>query len=59
MYQQGESIYRLNLRDFIGVIYRWKNSIAATNIFLFLSILSYIAMTKYYNIMRYGLKGIV
>ena len=59
MNQQGESIFRLSLRDFICVIYRWKNSIAATNVFLFLSILSYIAMTEYYNLMRYGLKGIV
>ena len=59
MDQQGESIFGLDLRDFSCVIYRWKNSITATNVFLFLSILSYIAMTEYYNIMRYGLKGIV
>ena len=59
MKQQGERICRLNLQDFCCVIYRWKNSIAATNILLFLSILSYIAMTEYYNIMRYGFKGIV
>ena len=53
----AENISTLSFRDFI--IYKWKSSIAARNLFLFLSILSYIAMTEYYNLMGYGLKGIV